>query len=72
MITIKKGGAVRICTQKAFNDKFKGQGYAVVEEVKEKPLEAIVELESYSKGGGWYEHEGKSYRKADLLEKLVD
>jgi len=74
MIRIKKGGVVRITTEKAFKDKFKGQGYVIVEEQEQKPLEVDTEpekdIEDYSKGNGWYEYEGKSYRKADLIEML--
>lgn len=74
MIAIKKGGVVRITTEKAYKDKFKGLGYAVVEHEETKPLEDHTEpesdIEEYYKGRGWYEYEGKSYRKADLIEKL--
>lgn len=72
MISIKKGGVIRICTEKAFRDKFKGQGYEIVKEVETKPLEVDTEpdIEQYFKGHGWYEYEGKSYRKSDLLDVI--
>ena len=66
---IKKGGINRNCTKKEYNDKFKSLGYEIVEEVAEVE-ETLIDIEQYSKGGGWYEYEGKSYRKDDLLEVI--
>ena len=80
---INKSGINRICTKKEYNDKFKSLGYVVIEEFKEiekdmsaedmKIIQEIsdgISIEDYSKGGGWYEYEGKSYRKDDLLEVI--
>ena len=64
---INKSGINRSCTKKEYNDKFKSLGYEVVSEIEE---ETPIDLENYSKGGGWYEYEGKSYRKDDLLEVI--
>jgi hypothetical protein len=82
-MNIKKGGVRRITSKKLFESKFKKLGYVVVDEPKEEPKEEIEEeeiekdepkeeinLEEYDKGRGWYEYEGKSYRKDDLIELL--
>lgn len=66
MIKIRKGGINRICTINQYNNQFKRLGYEVVEV---ETIE-VIDLEQYFKGGGWYEYQGKSYRKADLLEVL--
>jgi hypothetical protein len=76
-MNIKKGGVRRIKSKKLFESKFKKLGYVVVDGPKEEPKEEIEEepkeeinLEEYDKGRGWYEYEGKSYRKDDLIELL--
>jgi len=69
---IKKGGVLRICSEKDYNNKFKKVGYAVIPEEIKKPLKDDIGIEEYHKGGGWYEYDGETYRKADLLEKLAE
>lgn len=59
---IFRQGIYRNCTQKQYKDKFKAQGYVIVKEKKD--------IEQYHKGGGWYEYEGETYRKSDLLEVI--
>lgn len=65
---IKRKGIVRITTKEKFNRLFKSQGY-IEAEADDIEVEAD-DIEKYSKGGGWYEYEGKSYRKDKLIEKL--
>lgn len=71
MIKIKRDGIVRACTLKQYEDKFKRLGYEIIDKPK-KDTPKVIDVEKYFKGGGWYEYQGESYRKAELLEKLGD
>ena len=44
----------------------KEEGDAKVEEVEKEP----INIEEYHTGYGWYEYEGKKYRKDDLIKLL--
>lgn len=79
MITIKKGGVQRKCSESDYKIKYKSLGYVLIDEIVPSvvpdpvpniPDPVPVDIEQYSKGGGWYLYEGKSYRKADLIKKL--
>jgi hypothetical protein len=69
---IKKGGVRRECTEREYNTKFKRLGYSIIPEEVKKPLKPKINVDEYHKGGGWYEYDGETYRKADLLEKLAE
>lgn len=62
---IKKRGAYRTCTEREYLKKFKPLGYVTIEELKEE-----IDISEYHKGAGWYDYEGETMRKAELLEKL--
>ncbi len=44
----------------------KEEGNAKVEETEEEP----TNIDEYHTGHGWYEYEGKKYRKGDLIKLL--
>lgn len=72
MIKIRKGGISRVCSQKAYYDKYKAQGYSIVEEKEpeEEPQEEMTKkqiMEALDEKGISYDARKK---KADLAELL--
>lgn len=65
---IKRGGVRRNCTKEKYRNKFKRLGYEIVESETDK--KEMINIEQYHTGYGWYEYEGKSYRKTELKKKL--
>ena len=77
MIHIKKGGIRRICSEKQFHDRFKAQGYKIIEvatEEVEAEQEIISEELTKKEICKLLDEKGLEYdsrqRKAELLELL--
>jgi hypothetical protein len=64
---IKRQGITRICSESDYKRKFKSLGFEIVEQETE---DKEMDVEDYHTGRGWYEYEGKKYRKDDLIELL--
>lgn len=67
---IKRGGAYRNVSESDYKKHFKSLGYMVVEEPLNEPPDKPLDISIYDVGNGWYEYEGKKYRKGALLDIL--